>query len=125
MTEDEHEFSYEQQDGLAPDVPEIHAEIIREQYEPHEGNERVPVWLFLVFIGLAMWGGWYISEFDGEFRSDVYDGPDAFRAVDYSDDGKSSEPIDPVKLGKRVYNTCVTCHQATGEGAVAGGRGVG
>lgn len=115
---EDREFSYEQEGGDSPDVPEIHRDIIQEQYEPHEGNERVPVWMFLVFIGLAMWGGWYVSEFDGEFRSDIYDGPDAFRVTDYSQPGSPKKPLDPEKLGKRVFNTCITCHQANGEGIV-------
>ncbi|MEL7500392.1 MAG: c-type cytochrome [Planctomycetota bacterium] len=107
---------YEQPDRQSPDVPELHREVIRDEFEPHEGNERVPVWMFLVFIGLAMWSGWYVSEYDGGFRSDVFDGPDAFRVVDYSQPGAKKKPLDPEVLGKRVFNTCITCHQADGEG---------
>ena len=112
---DDADFNYEQP-GSTPDVGDIHRALIQEHMEPHEGDERVPVLLFLFFIGLAMWGGWYISEFDGGFYYSVLDGPAAFRQVDYSQNPNNAGPVDPVKLGRRVFNTCVTCHQTTGEG---------
>lgn len=113
---EEQAFAFEQQDRQSPGVPELHRQIIEEQLEPHEGNERVPLWVFFCFLALAMWGGWYIGEHDGGFLSSVYDGPDAFRRVDFSQPGASKKAIDPEKLGKRVFNTCLTCHQADGEG---------
>lgn len=115
---EEREFAFEQEDGNSPDVPEIHREIMKEQLEPHEGNEQVPVWTFMVFMALAVWAGWYINEYDGNFLANVYDGPNAFSAVVDADGVKKKEPIDPEKLGKRVFNTCITCHQANGEGVV-------
>ena len=87
-----------------------------EHHEPIEGNAQVPGWMLLTFLAMAMWGGWYIGEFDGDFRASAYDGPDAFKNVDMAGGTAKSEPIDPVKLGKRVFNTCITCHQADGEG---------
>lgn len=96
----------------------VEAPMVDEHFEPTEGNARVPAWLFLSFIALAMWGGWYISEYDGGFRSNIYDGPDASGGFDSSNASNASakKAVDPVKLGKRVFNTCVTCHQANGQG---------
>lgn len=112
--------AYEQQRGDAPDIPEIHRSVLREQFEPSEGQQRVPVVLFILFLGLAMWAGWYLSEFDGNFQADVYDGPDAFRSVDLSRVPEGPEPkVDPMLVGRRIFNNCVSCHQSSGEG-VAG-----
>jgi mono/diheme cytochrome c family protein len=120
-TDQEREFSaYEQPEQNSPDIQEIHRQVLREQFEPSEGQQRVPITLFLFFVGLAMWAGWYLSEYDGNFQANVYDGPDAFRLMDLSQAGeKGAREIDPLLLGKRIYNNCIACHQTTGEG-VAG-----
>ncbi|MGB7326639.1 MAG: cytochrome c [Rubripirellula sp.] len=120
-TDVERKFSaYEQQDPDSPDIQDIHRAVLREQFEPSEGQQRVPITLFLSFVFLAMWAGWYLSEYDGNFQANVYDGPDAFRSMDLSQAGEKTErKIDPVLLGKRIYNNCISCHQASGEG-VAG-----
>jgi len=120
-TDQEQEFSpYEQPEQSSPDIQEIHRQVLREQFEPSEGQQRVPITLFLFFIGLAMWAGWYLSEYDGNFQANVYDGPSAFRSMDLSQTGdKKVREIDPLLLGKRIYNNCISCHQASGEG-VAG-----
>lgn len=120
-TDQEREFSaYEQPEQNSPDIQDIHRQVLREQFEPSEGQQRVPITLFLFFVGLAMWAGWYLSEYDGNFQANVYDGPDAFRQMDLSQAGETKErQIDPLLLGKRIYNNCITCHQAGGEG-VAG-----
>ncbi len=120
-TDREEEFSaYEQPHPDSPDIQDIHRAVLREQFEPSEGQQRVPITLFLSFVFLAMWAGWYLSEYDGNFQANVYDGPDAFRSMDLSQAGEKKEKaIDPVLLGKRIYNNCISCHQASGEG-VAG-----
>lgn len=121
LTDREHEFSaYEQPDPNSPDIQEIHRAVLREQFEPSEGQQRVPIALFLFFVALAMWAGYYLSEYDGNFQANVYDGPDAFRLMDLSQSGEKQErKIDPLLLGKRIYNNCISCHQSSGEG-VAG-----
>jgi len=117
-TDQEREFSaYEQPDKSTPDIQDIHRAVLREQFEPSEGQQRVPIILFLFFVGLAMWAGYYLSEYDGNFQANVYDGPDAFRIMDLSQSGEKQErKIDPLLLGKRIYNNCISCHQASGEG---------
>ena len=109
--------AFEQPQLDSPDIQEIHRAVLREQFEPQEGQQRVPVLLFIGFLGLSMWAGWYLSEYDGNFQPNVYDGPDAFRQIDLSKStDKTSVAIDPKLLGKRIYNNCVSCHQATGLG---------
>ena len=118
LSTDREQFSaYEQPGPESPDIQEIHRAVLREQFEPSEGQQRVPITLFLLFIALAMWAGYYLSEYDGNFQADVYDGPDAFRRMDLSQAGEKTErKIDPVLLGKRIFNNCISCHQGTGEG---------
>jgi len=108
--------AFEQPEPRVPDVPEIHRAVLREQFEPSEGQQRVPVILFLFFLALAMWGGWYLSEFDGDFRFDAYDGPDAYRSVRLAESEGDPVQIDPMLLGKRIYNNCISCHQISGQG---------
>ncbi len=109
--------SYEQPGSESPDIQEIHRAVLREQFEPSEGQQRVPITLFLLFIALAMWSGYYLSEYDGNFQANVYDGPDAFRLMDLSQAGVQIErKIDPILLGKRIFNNCISCHQGSGEG---------
>lgn len=97
-------------------VQRIHASVMREQDEPRDGHERVPVILFVGILALCMWGGWYLSEFDASFEPHVYDGPDA--VVVTAGGGAAAEPvaIDPMLAGKRVYNNCISCHQSDGRG---------
>ena len=120
-TDREQGFSaYEHRERNSPDIQEIHRQVLREQFEPSEGQQRVPITLFLLFMGLAMWAGWYLSENDGDFRGNLYDGPNALRTTDLSDaEDSEKREIDPVLLGKRIYNNCISCHRSGGEG-VAG-----
>ncbi|MFT6108122.1 MAG: mono/diheme cytochrome c family protein [Planctomycetota bacterium] len=109
--------AYEQPNADSPDIEEIHRAVLREQFEPSEGQQRVPLALFMGFLFLAMWSGYYLSEYDGNFQANVYDGPDAFRTVDLSTAGPAPvRVIEPLLLGKRLFNACTACHQANGEG---------
>ncbi len=87
-TDREQFSSYEQPEPESLDIQDIHRAVLREQFEPSEGQQRVPIALFLFFVGLAMWGGYYLSEHDGNFQANVYDGPDAFRLMDLSQAGE-------------------------------------
>jgi hypothetical protein len=54
-------------------VQEIHAAVIREFNDPHEGFEPIPLWLALVFAALLFWGGMYLASNSGDYRMDVFD----------------------------------------------------
>jgi mono/diheme cytochrome c family protein len=111
--------AYEHRTDDQPDVQKIHGPIYREKSEPRDGYQPIPMWLLLPTFALLMWGGWYLGEFSADFRADRYDGPSAF-ATSAGDIAQSSPPqLDPMVVGKRVYNSCAACHQANGEG-VAG-----
>ncbi len=100
-----------------PDVHYLHAPIMREQVEPRDGREPVPLWLTLFYGFVVFWGGYYLATYNGGFRPDVYD-ENSLRVGIVADVGKG-EP-DPEVLGKRLFTVnCAACHQQSGEG-VAG-----
>jgi mono/diheme cytochrome c family protein len=86
---------------------------MREQREPRDGYEPVPLWLVAVFGALLFWGGWYLATYNGGWRSDVLDeNPAALYAPSIP-----SKPLDPAALGKQLFNAnCIACHQADGQG---------
>lgn len=99
-------------------VTEIHGSILREQAEPQDGYEPVPLWLVSLFFAIIFWSGLYLAYNSGGFEDDVFNP----RLVSWAGGGTQapSGPPDPVVLGKRIYTqNCVVCHQTTGLG-VAG-----
>jgi mono/diheme cytochrome c family protein len=100
-------------------VVDIHEPIFREKAEPKDGYEPVPLWL--MFAALALMGvmGWYLGMYSGGFRPDVYDEQALLKGGLRLAEDAAPEPVDPMVLGKRVYNNCMACHQADGLG-VAG-----
>jgi mono/diheme cytochrome c family protein len=108
----EYRLNLEAAERKTPDVIPLHRAVMREMAEPQDGLEPVPVWLILGFLTLAGWAGWYIAMNSGGFSADQYNEKAVFAA-------KSAEPpkpVDPMVLGRRIYNNCVTCHQQQGEG---------
>lgn len=97
------------------DVESSHEAIRREKGEPAEGMEPLPVKLVLGLFVLLMWGGWYLGKYDAGFAVNRIDGPMAF----IGEGGPAkSEPakLDPLVVGKRIYNSCMSCHQPDGNG---------
>ncbi|MBT8496344.1 MAG: cytochrome c [Deltaproteobacteria bacterium] len=108
---------FEQMTREHPDIHDIHNAVLREQFSPREGAERVPVLLFIGILAIVMWGGYYLSEYDASFQARAYDGPAAF-APSAAAPSVDEEPVqaDPMKVGKRVYARCISCHQQDGKG---------
>ena len=99
-------------------VAKVHGSILREQAEPRDGYEPVPLWLITVFFCIMFWAGLYLALMSGGFRSDVYNP----NLVAWQGGGAAADagPPDPMVVGKRVFTqNCVVCHQTTGLG-VAG-----
>jgi mono/diheme cytochrome c family protein len=95
------------------DMQDIHAQLMREKEEPHEGFSPIPIVLLFVFAGLCFWGGVYFAEYSQEFRWDVYD-PEAKLAS--SSAPRPEKPL--AEVGAKIYRAqCVACHQASGLGA--------
>lgn len=98
------------------DVGAMHAQIMREQHEPRDGFEPIPIWLITLFGALLFWGGWYLSTYSGGWRSDVLNEDPAARMVTIQ--GGPPKPIDPLVLGENLYiANCTACHGVTGQGS--------
>lgn len=98
-------------------VAKVHGSILREQAEPRDGYEPVPLWLITVFFCIIFWAGLYLAFNSGGFRADVFNP----KLVAWQGGGGGAvEAPDPKLIGKRVFTqNCVVCHQTTGLG-VAG-----
>lgn len=106
-------LSAEAEERRTPDVLDIHAPAMREMSEPEDGMSATPVWLLLFCFAFAGWGGWYLADKTAGFRGDEY--------RDISAGALNAAPdkpvvVDPVVLGKRVFNNCTQCHQDSGKG---------
>lgn len=103
-----------------PDIDALHRAVLREQKEPIEGREPVPIWMRAVFVVLIAWGGWYLGRYDAGF--------DAQRAdmQPLATEAQSSSPSEPATAGgdaamiargaELFGGRCAACHQATGKG---------
>jgi mono/diheme cytochrome c family protein len=111
----EYRLELEAAERKTPDVIPLHRAVMREMAEPRDGLEPVPVWLILGFLTLAGWAGYYIATNSGGFAPDQYNEKAMFAAQQTG----PPKPVDPMVLGRRVFNNCVTCHQQDGAG-VAG-----
>lgn len=101
-----------------PDIHYLHAPIMREQAEPRDGREPVPLWLTLFYGVVVFWAGYYLATYNGGFRPDVYD-ETSFGRVGPTVDAAEAE-LDPAVQGKRLFTVnCAACHQQSGMG-VAG-----
>lgn len=93
-------------------MQDVHAQLMREKEEPHEGFSPVPIFLMFVFAALCFWGGVYLVEFSGDFRADVYSphyDPNANKPV--------RAEVSLYDHGKKIFSKqCIACHQATGLG---------
>ena len=96
-------------------MQEVHAQLMREKEEPHEGFNPIPVFLVFVIMVLGFWGGIYLVLYSGEFRADAFD-------PKFKGTAKATvlPEISLFDRGAKVYrNQCAQCHQAGGDG-VAG-----
>ncbi|MEO8269876.1 MAG: cytochrome c, partial [Aureliella sp.] len=109
---------HEQRRGTEPDVEELHEIVYREKTEPREGRQPVPTEMIVAAFALLLFGGWYLGNYSADFAIDSYEGPAAFVGSS-GDKSKTPTVIDPKLMGKRVFNYCAACHQASGQG-VAG-----
>jgi len=107
-------MSTEAEEKKTPDIYPLHAAVMREMADPTDGFEPTPVWLVLVFFAIAGAAGWYLALYSGAFRPEIYN--ELPGAVYGGLTPQKMAPIDPMVLGRRVFNNCTQCHQETGLG---------
>ncbi len=101
-------------------IQELHSVLLREKGEPSEGYMPMPLFLLgfvsaMIFIvsiyfihnrgGLTSGIGEAAMIYDPHFDPKIHGGQT----------GEKKE-VDPMVAGKRLYQTCAACHQATGTG---------
>jgi mono/diheme cytochrome c family protein len=97
----------------ATEVVDLHEPIYREMAEPKDGYEPPPTWLLFFCLALMGFGGWYLGTYSAGFDPTVYSESSSARPAATA---ATPTPVDPMVLGKRVFNNCMACHQADGRG---------
>lgn len=101
-------------------IQKVHAILLRENAEPSEGFTPMPLFLLGVISALIFVCSVYVVHYRGDFDPLVYDERyDAVAAKAAASAPKELTPEQILASGKRLYQTCAACHQATGQG-VAG-----
>lgn len=94
-------------------MQDIHAQLMREKEEPHEGFNPIPVFLVFIIMLLGFWGGIYLVQYGGEFRADAFD--PKFKGTTTA--AGTAPEISLFDRGAKVYrNQCAQCHQSDGNG---------
>lgn len=117
-------------DAEAPDtaaggqdtVQAMHDILMREQAEPRDGFEPVPMWVPVLFAVFLMWGGYYLGSNTGDFRRDAFD-VQTLGTPSLPDDMPKLPDPDPktvtelMAIGEAKYKAvCIACHKADGKG---------
>lgn len=93
-------------------MQDLHAQLMREKEEPHEGFSPVPIFLMFIFAALCFWGGIYLVSYSGGFSSQAF-------SPNYDPHAGAPKPVE-ISLydrGAKVYrNQCAQCHQTAGNG---------
>lgn len=101
-------------------IQKVHAILLREKSEPSEGFTPMPLFLLGFISAMIFVCSVYVVHYRGDFDPLVYDERfDAEAAKSAASGPKELTPEQILASGKRLYQTCAACHQATGLG-VAG-----
>ncbi|HAV13073.1 MAG TPA: cytochrome C [Opitutae bacterium] len=93
-------------------MQDVHAQLMREKEEPHEGFSPVPIVLMFLFAALCFWGGVYLVHYSAKFRWDAYS-----PYFDPNADKPAPVEIPLFVRGQKVFaQQCAVCHQASGAG---------
>lgn len=114
---DPHQPPSNQQQPSEESIRKVTSAHLRENNEPYEEENPIPLALLVGFFLLFTWGGFYLATYHAGWRVDVYD-------PNWSPGGSASASeevvFDPIARGTRLFaNNCQACHQASGQG-VAG-----
>lgn len=90
-----------------------HEKLLGKKPDDQANYRLLPLNLLFVFSGLIFFAGTYLNLYSGHFDPHVYNE----HALPHKG-GDVAEKIDPVVLGKKLFNNaaCNTCHQPTGLG---------
>lgn len=93
-------------------MQDVHAQLMREKEEPHEGFSPVPIVLMFLFAALCFWGGVYLVHYSAKFRWDAYS-----PYFDPNADKPAPVEIPLFDRGQKIFaQQCAVCHQVSGAG---------
>jgi mono/diheme cytochrome c family protein len=120
MSADQNKHLSADQSGASDEsIQKVHAKLMSEKPEPKEGYKSTPLFLLGFISAMIFVACIYIVHYRAGFSPMVYDerfNPKAATAGAF----KELTPEQVIAAGKKSYlSTCVTCHQASGQG-VAG-----
>jgi mono/diheme cytochrome c family protein len=98
-------------------IQKVHAILLREKAEPHEGFSPMPLFLLGFISAMILVCAIYVVHYRGDFDPLVYDERyDAEAAKAAASAPKELTPEQVLAKGKQAFQTCVACHQTTGLG---------
>jgi mono/diheme cytochrome c family protein len=91
-----------------------HEKVLGPQPDEKAHYRLLPLNLLFLFSGLIFFGGTYLGRYAGNFNPSIYNE----NVVHGSTGGTAAAPVNPVEVGRKLYNNaaCNTCHQANGLG---------
>lgn len=101
------------------DVEFLHRVIVREAFEPEEGRERVPWWVWAIFALAIFWAGIYLGRYGGTFdtATHVALARVSSEVVEEISESAAELTADPIAAGRSIYlSRCQLCHQPDGSG---------
>lgn len=101
------------------DVEYLHRAIYREAFEPDEGRERVPWWVWATFAIAIFWAGLYLGLYGGTFGTATHVAYSRVQPLVREEVAEASAQLqaNPILAGQDLYTRrCQVCHQATGAG---------
>ncbi|AHF92604.1 cytochrome C [Opitutaceae bacterium TAV5] len=97
-------------------IQKVHSILIREHGEPSEGYHPMPLFLLGFISAMILISAIYLVHYRGDFDPLVYDERYDPKLAAASAGPVQLTPEQMVAQGKKLFQTCATCHQATGQG---------
>jgi mono/diheme cytochrome c family protein len=91
-----------------------HEKLLGRQPDDSANYRLLPLGILFFLSGLILFSATYLNRYSGHFAPTIYD-----ENLKPSQGPAEAAKVDPVALGKRLFNTpgaCVSCHQPTGQG---------
>lgn len=95
-------------------IQQVHAILLREKSEPAEGYSPMPLFILGFVSAVIFIVSIYFVHNRAGFDPLAYD--ERFDPSKMAKTGGAGAAVDPLVAGKKLYNTCATCHQDTGQG---------
>ncbi len=112
MSSDNQKYFVEQSAASDESIQQVHAQLQHKKPEKVYGYAAFPLVLLGLMCTAVFFGSIYLAHYSAHFDSMIYN-----EHQKPAKGGAAVAEITPAMLGKRVFNgTCITCHQATGQG---------